>query len=137
MAVVKAVTCPVCGCLCDDIELTVKKGKIVKVKNGCALCESKFLGYGGHRILKPLVRKNDELIESSFETAVKRAAKILAEKGVNVLALDKRQEIGVPVRCGEGLGMGWFERLNLKPNPAWAVAPMKGAALWSPSGKSA
>lgn len=64
-----------------------------------------------------------------------RAAKVLAEKGVNVLALDKKQEIGVPVRCGEGLGMGWFERLGLKPNPAWAVAPMKGAALWAPSGK--
>jgi len=35
MTVVKAVTCPVCGSLCDDIELTIEKGKIVKVKNGC------------------------------------------------------------------------------------------------------
>jgi formylmethanofuran dehydrogenase subunit B len=85
MAVVKAVTCPVCGCLCDDIELTIKKGRILKVKNGCAMCESKFLGYGGHRILKPLVRKNDELIESSFETAVERAAKILAEANYPLL----------------------------------------------------
>jgi digeranylgeranylglycerophospholipid reductase len=64
-----------------------------------------------------------------------RAAKILAENGVNVLAVDKKQEIGVPVRCGEGLGAGWFRRLGLKPNPAWAVHPIKGAALWSPSGK--
>lgn len=63
------------------------------------------------------------------------AAKILAEKKVNVLALDKKQEIGVPVRCGEGLGMGWFNRLGLTPNPAWAVQPIEGAALWSPKGK--
>ena len=42
MPVVKAVTCPVCGSFCDDIELTVEGGRIVKVKNGCAMCESKF-----------------------------------------------------------------------------------------------
>ncbi|MCX8158481.1 MAG: NAD(P)/FAD-dependent oxidoreductase [Candidatus Diapherotrites archaeon] len=64
-----------------------------------------------------------------------RAAKVLAENKINVLALDKKQEIGVPVRCGEGLGLGWFKRLNLKPNSAWAVQPIKGAALYSPTGK--
>jgi len=78
MPVVKAVTCPVCGCLCDDIELTIRRGRIVKVKNGCAMCESKFLGYGNHRILKPLVRKNGELVEASFKEAIEKAAGILA-----------------------------------------------------------
>jgi formylmethanofuran dehydrogenase subunit B len=78
MPVVKAVTCPVCGCLCDDIELTIRRGRIVKVKNGCAMCESKFLGYGNHRILKPLVRNNGELVEASFKEAIEKAAGILA-----------------------------------------------------------
>jgi len=64
-----------------------------------------------------------------------RAAKVLAEKDVKVLALDKKQEIGVPVRCGEGLGMGWFKRLNLKSDASWAVQPINGATLWSPAGK--
>jgi formylmethanofuran dehydrogenase subunit B len=77
--IVKAVTCPVCGCLCDDIELTVRDGKIVKVKNGCAMSESKFLGYNGHRLLKPLVRKNGELVEVSVKEATKKAAEILAD----------------------------------------------------------
>jgi len=86
MQVVKAVTCPVCGCLCDDIELTIKNGKIVKVKKGCAMCESKFLGYNNeHRILKPLIRKNGKLVETSFEEAVKRAAEILAEANYPIL----------------------------------------------------
>lgn len=78
MPVVKAVTCPVCGCLCDDIEATVEDGRIVKVKNSCAMSESKFLGYNGHRLLKPLVRKDGELAEASLKEAVSRAAEILA-----------------------------------------------------------
>jgi formylmethanofuran dehydrogenase subunit B len=85
MPVVKAVTCPVCGCLCDDIELTLQDGKIVKVKNGCAMSESKFLGYSGHRILKPLVRKNGELVETSFREAIRKAAEILAEANYPLL----------------------------------------------------
>lgn len=79
MVMVKAVACPVCGCLCDDIDLTIEDGRIVKVKNGCAMCETKFLNYCKHRILKPLVRKNGELVKTSFRKALEKAAKILAE----------------------------------------------------------
>ncbi|MGA9388648.1 MAG: formylmethanofuran dehydrogenase subunit B [Candidatus Bathyarchaeia archaeon] len=85
MPVVKAVTCPVCGCLCDDIELTLQDGKIVKVKNGCAMSESKFLGYSSHRILKPLLRKSGELVETSFREAIRKAAEILAEANYPLL----------------------------------------------------
>jgi len=83
--VVKAVTCPVCGSLCDDIELGIKGGRIVKVKNGCSMCESKFLGYAGHRLLKPLLRKNGELVEVTFKEAVNKAAQILAEASYPLL----------------------------------------------------
>lgn len=65
-----------------------------------------------------------------------RAARKLAEKDVKVIAFDKKQEIGVPVRCAEGLGSGWFKRLNLKPNPKWCANEMYGAMLYSPSGRS-
>jgi len=86
MSVVKAVTCPVCGCLCDDIQLTVEHGKIVKVKKGCALCESKFLGYSGeHRFLKPLIRKNGKLVQVSLGEAIRRTAETLAEANYPIL----------------------------------------------------
>ena len=78
MPVVKSVPCPVCGCLCDDIELTVENERIVKVKNGCAMCEAKFLNYGGHRVNAPLVRKNGRMVEVSIEEAVRIAAQILS-----------------------------------------------------------
>ena len=80
MSIVNAVTCPVCGCLCDDIELTVENNEVVKVKNGCAICESKFLGYKSeHRTRKPLIRKNSELVEVPLDEAIHKAAEILAD----------------------------------------------------------
>jgi len=86
MSVVKAVTCPVCGSLCDDIELTIEDGKVVKVKNGCAMCEAKFLHYNSeHRVLKPLVRKNGELVKTTLKEAIRRAAEILAEANYPLL----------------------------------------------------
>ena len=86
MAVVRAVTCPVCGSLCDDVELVIEGNRIVKVKNGCAMCEAKFLCYNSeHRILRPLIRKNGELVETSMDEAIKRAAEILAEANYPIL----------------------------------------------------
>jgi formylmethanofuran dehydrogenase subunit B len=85
MRTCKPVTCPVCGCLCDDIELQVDRGRIVKVKNGCSMCEAKFLGYTEHRLLKPLVRKDGKLVEVSLEEAVRKAVEILTDAAYPVL----------------------------------------------------
>ncbi len=86
MPIIEAVTCPVCGSLCDDVELTVTDDRITKVRNGCAMCESKFLGYdSGHRLLRPLMRKDGKLVESSLEEAIQKAAQILAEANYPLL----------------------------------------------------
>ena len=86
MAITRSVTCPVCGSLCDDIELTVENNEVVKVKNGCAMCESKFLGYKSeHRIKTPMIRKNGELVPVSMEEAVHKAAEILANANYPIM----------------------------------------------------
>ena len=86
MSIVKSVTCPICGCLCDDIELTVENNEVTKVKNGCAMCESKFIGYRGeHRIKTPLIRKEGKLVPVSMEEAVHKAAEILANSNYPIL----------------------------------------------------
>lgn len=86
MPVISAVTCPVCGCLCDDIELTVKNGVIAKVRNGCSMSEAKFLGYSSsHRPLKPLVKKNGKLVPVPLEEAITVAAKILSDASYPLL----------------------------------------------------
>ncbi len=64
-----------------------------------------------------------------------RAAEQLAKKGLSVICLDRKQEIGTPKQCGEGLGYGHIKRLHLKPDKRWASQPIKGAALYTPRGK--
>jgi len=85
MSVISNVTCPVCGSTCDDIELVIEDNKITKVRNACGLGESKFLGYSVHRQLKPLVRKNGELVKVSLSEAVKKSAEILAGSSYPIL----------------------------------------------------
>jgi digeranylgeranylglycerophospholipid reductase len=63
------------------------------------------------------------------------AAIELAKEKINVLVLDRKQEIGCPKRCAEGLGMGWFKRLEMKPKKDWCVQEIRGAALYAPNGK--
>lgn len=86
MSIVQSVTCPICGCLCDDIELTVENNEVNKVKNGCAMCESKFLNYKcEHRIKTPLIRKEGKLVPVSMDEAVHKAAEILANSNYPIL----------------------------------------------------
>jgi digeranylgeranylglycerophospholipid reductase len=58
----------------------------------------------------------------------------LAEKGRSVLMIEKRQEIGVPVRCGEGISRQLLDMLGIEPDPSWISSEMDGAIVVSPSG---
>ncbi len=60
-------------------------------------------------------------------------AKTAAEAGLNVVMLEKRQEIGDPVRCAEGVGKRVFEEM-VKPEPEWIAAEVKGAKIYAPDG---
>lgn len=59
------------------------------------------------------------------------AAKVAAEKGLDVLLLEKRPEIGTPVRCAEGVGKRHFEKL-VKIDKKWIAADIMGAKIYSP-----
>ncbi len=86
MSIVKSVTCPVCGCLCDDIELSIEDGKVSQVRNGCAMCESKFLNYiSEHRTKTPLIRKEGKLTPASYEEAIHKSGEILANASYPIL----------------------------------------------------
>ena len=78
--------------------------------------------------------KYDVVIVGAGPAGLAAAIKIANEK-INVLVLDRKQEIGCPKRCAEGLGLGWFNRLEMKPKKEWAVQPIHGAALYAPNGK--
>ena len=85
LPVVSGVVCPVCGCCCDDIEVTVENERIVEVRNACAMGAAKFESFGNHRNTTPLVRKNGKLVEASLDESIAKAAEILAKASYPIL----------------------------------------------------
>ncbi|MCX9081065.1 MAG: NAD(P)/FAD-dependent oxidoreductase [Candidatus Methanoperedens sp.] len=60
-------------------------------------------------------------------------AKTCAEAGLEVLLIEKRQEIGDPVRCAEGLGKEGLIR-HIQPDKRWIAAEVKGSKILAPDG---
>src|SRR5260370_15313086 len=74
LKVVENATCTFCGCVCDDMDLTVEGNKITKAKNACVLGKAWFLNH--HVEDRPVA-----LIEgrpATLEEGIERAAHILA-----------------------------------------------------------
>lgn len=63
------------------------------------------------------------------------AAREFARRGVKTLFVDRRQEIGAPKRCAEGLSLEGLQAVGVEPHPSWAIGRIEGAILYSPSGK--
>ena len=102
MTEIQNVVCPICGCLCDDLEVTVENNEIVKMKNGCSVCEAKMVhGYKSEeRILQPHIRKDGKLVPVSMDEAVKKAAQILTDAKYPLLfgwssTVGEAQRVGV------------------------------------------
>ncbi len=78
---IKDVCCPFCGTLCDDLEVDVdlKTDEVVEVRNGCQIGTKKYFAANpsDHRYEKPLIRKNGELVEVSWDEAIEKSADIL------------------------------------------------------------
>lgn len=61
------------------------------------------------------------------------AAKTCAEGGLDVLMIEKRQEIGDPVRCAEGVGTDALKK-HIAPDKRWISAEVKGSRIIAPDG---
>ena len=64
------------------------------------------------------------------------AAKSCAEKGIDTILIEKKPEIGAPLRCAEGVSKKMFKEIGVEPKPEWIRADMKGAVIRSPDGTS-
>lgn len=62
------------------------------------------------------------------------AARDFAKQGFSVLGIDRKQDIGSPKRCAEGVSDEGLEFCGVKPDPAWAYGRIEGAALYAPNG---
>jgi digeranylgeranylglycerophospholipid reductase len=62
------------------------------------------------------------------------AAKYAAMSGCRTLMIEKRAEIGTPVRCGEGIAKGWLEEIGVPASPKFVVHEVQGAHVYAPDG---
>ena len=49
--------------------------------------------------------------------------------------IEKRQEIGTPVQCAEGVTYGAFDTLEIKPSDRYVRTRVKGAHIHAPDGR--
>jgi formylmethanofuran dehydrogenase subunit B len=73
LKIVSDATCTFCGCVCDDMELTVEGNTITKAKNACVLGKAWFLNH--HIEDRPVATIHGQ--PATFEAAVEKAAEIL------------------------------------------------------------
>jgi len=63
-------------------------------------------------------------------------AKWAAKGGARVLMIEKRQEIGSPVRCGEGISRSWLDSVGITLDAKSVARQVKGAKIVAPNGSS-
>ncbi|MDI6721335.1 MAG: NAD(P)/FAD-dependent oxidoreductase [Candidatus Aenigmarchaeota archaeon] len=86
-------------------------------------------------VLRKLVKNEYDVIVVGAGPAGSTTAERCAENGLSVLLLEKRQEIGAPVRCGEGVSQKNMTDLGMKiPDHTWRQR-IKGAYVYAPNGK--
>ncbi len=62
--------------------------------------------------------------------------RVAAKRGLDVLIIDKRKELGSPVRCGEGIGAHWQGKIKLPLHGGAIAAKIDGARCFAPNGKT-
>ncbi|HSG27567.1 MAG TPA: NAD(P)/FAD-dependent oxidoreductase, partial [Candidatus Krumholzibacterium sp.] len=64
-----------------------------------------------------------------------RTASAVSGRGLSTLLLEKRVEIGLPVRCAEGVGPADAVERLIEPDDAWISSRVDGISIVSPDGR--
>src|SRR5436190_4349453 len=75
LKIVTDATCTFCGCVCDDIDLTVKDNHITEAKRACVLGKAWFLNHSIEDRPSCLIEGQPASLEAGYD----RAARILTE----------------------------------------------------------
>ena len=69
LKIVKDATCTFCGCVCDDMELTVEGHKITKAKNACSLGKAWFFNHAIEDRPEATIEGQPVSYEEAFDAA--------------------------------------------------------------------
>ena len=140
MIAVDRVRCSYCGgcvSICPVGAITLKETRLTVDESclDCALCipacpmgaiAADAMAAPAIEIAPPAARYDVVVVGAG--PAGSTAARTAAEAGLSVLLVEKRQEIGSPVRCAEGVGRDLLTPF-IAPEPRWISATVSGAQL--------
>ena len=69
LKIVQDATCTFCGCVCDDIDLTVKDSQITEAKRACVLGKAWFLNHHVDDRPSCLIHGKPAPLEEGYELA--------------------------------------------------------------------
>ncbi len=101
--VIQDVACTVCGCVCDDLRLTVEQDRITRAEGACHLSENWFLEQDTQQ--PPVAEIAGQPVD--FHAAIQRTAEILAAaRGPLIFGLSRSSTDGqrAAVRLADGIG---------------------------------
>ncbi len=138
MVCVDALRCAYCGScisICPVGALDLQETRLV-VSDDCTECNlcisacpmGALSAAGDGDSLLPEAGDHYDLVVIGAGPAGSVAAWEASEQGLKVLLLEKRQEIGSPVRCAEGLTPGALDGF-LALDPTWICAEVRGARI--------
>jgi digeranylgeranylglycerophospholipid reductase len=121
--------CGGCVSLCPSRALKLAETKLEIDQALCTECGLCVPGCStGALSLEPeasspleFVRKEYDVVVVGAGPAGATAARFAAERGLSVLLIEKRQEIGSPVRCAEGINSEMLSQL-LEPEERWIAS---------------
>ena len=64
------------------------------------------------------------------------AARYASESGLRTILVEKKAEIGSPLRCAEGISKKWLSRVNIVPDRKWICADIMGMRIRTSSGSA-
>lgn len=135
MVIVDSLRCGYCGgCIsvCPTAALTLAETRLI-VNENCTDCGNCVLScpVGALHLETQTENAHGETIKRRYDVVVvgagpggSTAAHIAAQAGLSVLLLEKRQEIGSPVRCAEGVGHDQLASF-IEPDPKWIAAEIQ------------
>ncbi len=79
---------------------------------------------------------NHDIVVVGAGPAGSTTARIAAESGLNVLLVDKRQELGAPIQCSGALSAHALRDVKIAPDSEFISTPIHGFKVYDSTGKS-